>query len=179
MMIMFNIFRTMAGPRNLRPKSWRSLLLGACLNLAAHAEAPVNADPISIKTVAEVETRVIVAGSEVVKLAPADRLVPSDQVIYTLEVSNTDTSAVSAPTVTYPIPQHMVYIANSAIGPGAEVSYSVDGHTFDKPENLKVPATDGRLRTATPADYTHIRWQFQHALKANSTAFVRFRALVK
>jgi uncharacterized repeat protein (TIGR01451 family) len=112
-------------------------------------------------------------------LAPADRLVPADQVIYTLEVRNTDASAVSAPTVTYPIPEHMVYIANSAIGPGADVSYSVDGRSFDKPENLKVPTTAGGLRPATPADYTHIRWQFKHALKANSTAFVRFRALVK
>jgi hypothetical protein len=169
----------MIGSRNFALQSWRNLLLGACLGLAAHAEAPLNEGPISIKTVAEVETRVIVAGSEVVKLAPADRLVPADQVIYTLEVHNSDASAVSAPTVSYPIPQHMVYIANSAIGPGADVSYSVDGHTFDKPENLKVPATDGRLRPATAADYTHIRWQFKHALKANSTAFVRFRALVK
>jgi uncharacterized repeat protein (TIGR01451 family) len=157
----------------------RAALLGACLGAAAHAEAPLSEGPISVKSVAEVETRVTVAGVEVVKLAPADRLVPADQVLYTLEVRNTDASAVPAPTVTYPIPEHMVYIANSAIGPGADVSYSVDGHSFDKPENLKVPATAGGLRPATPADYTHIRWQFRHALKANSTAFVRFRALVK
>jgi hypothetical protein len=165
--------------KNLTLQSWLYLLLGACFGLAAHADAPLNEDPISVKTLAEVETRVIVAGSEVVKLAPADRLVPADQEIYSLEVRNTDTSAVAAPTVTYPIPDHMLYIANSAIGPGADVSYSLDGRSFDKPENLKVPATDGRLRPATPADYTHIRWQFKHALKANSTAFVRFRALVK
>jgi uncharacterized repeat protein (TIGR01451 family) len=176
---MFDIQRMMIGIKNRVPQSWRHLLLGACLGVAAHAEAPSNADPISVKTVAEVETRVTVAGNEVVKLAPADRLVPADQVIYTLEVHNTDASPVSAPTVTYPIPEHMVYIANSAIGPGADVSYSVDGHAFDKPENLKVPGTGGRLRPATPADYTHIRWQFRHALKANSTAFVCFRALVK
>jgi uncharacterized repeat protein (TIGR01451 family) len=166
-------------PRNFIRQSWRYLLLGACLAVAAHGDAPVTEDPISIKTLAEVETRVIVAGNEVVKLAPADRLVPADQVIYTLEVRNTGTSVVSAPTVTYPIPEHMLYIANSAIGPGADVSYSVDGHSFDKPENLKVAATGGTLRPATAADYTHIRWQFRHSLKANSTAFVRFRALVK
>jgi hypothetical protein len=74
----------------------------------------------------------------------------------------------------------MRYVADSAVGPGAEVSYSVDGgHTFERAEALKVPGTDGRLRRAVAADYTHIRWQLKNALKANSVAFVRFRALVK
>lgn len=178
-MIISDILIIMVGIKNLVLQSWRTLLLSACLGVTAYAEAPLNEGPISVKTLAEVETRVTVAGSEVVKLAPADRLVPADQVIYTLEVRNTDSSAATTPTVTYPIPEHMVYIANSAIGPGADIAYSVDGHSFDKPENLKVPAGDGRLRPATAADYTHIRWQFRHSLKANSTAFVRFRALVK
>jgi uncharacterized repeat protein (TIGR01451 family) len=178
-MIIESIYHTLNGIKNLIRKFWHKLILGACLGLAAHAQEPLSEGPISVKTVAEVETRVTVAGIETVKLAPADRLVPADQVIYTLEVHNTDASAVSAATVTYPIPQHMVYIANSAIGPGADVSYSVDGRSFDKPENLKVPGPDGKLRAAIAADYTHIRWQLKHSLKANSTAFVRFRALVK
>jgi uncharacterized repeat protein (TIGR01451 family) len=178
-MIMFDIQHSTIGIKGPVPRFWRQLLLGACLGVAVHAQTPSSADSISVRTIAEVETRVTVAGHEVVKLAPADRLVPADQVIYTLEVHNTDASAATAPTVTYPIPEHMVYIANSAIGPGADVSYSLDGHSFDKPENLTVPGTDGRLRPATAADYTHIRWQFRHSLKANSTAFVRFRALVK
>jgi hypothetical protein len=53
--------------KNLTLQSWLYLLLGACFGLAAHADAPLNEDPISVKTLAEVETRVIVAGSEVVK----------------------------------------------------------------------------------------------------------------
>jgi hypothetical protein len=73
--------------------------------------------------------------------------------------------------VTYPIPTHMIYVADSAIGPSAELSYSVDGgRTFDRPENLQPHVA---------ADYTHIRWQMIHSLKGNSTAFLRFRALVK
>jgi hypothetical protein len=35
------------------------------------------------------------------------------------------------------------------------------------------------MRLATAADYTHIRWQLKHSLKANSAAFARFRAVVK
>ena len=79
-----------------------------------------------------------------------------------------------------PVPDHMRYIAKSAVGPGAEVSYSVDGgHSFGQAEDLKVPGVDGRLRPAVAADYTHIRWQLKNSLRANSVAFVRFRALVK
>ena len=65
-------------------------------------------------------------------------------------------------------------------GPGAVVSYSVDGgHTFAAAADLKVKGPDGKLRAAVAADYTDIRWQLKNPLKANSVAFVRFRTLVK
>jgi uncharacterized repeat protein (TIGR01451 family) len=155
-----------------------ALLLGVCLGAAAGGQAA--SGPITVKTIAEVETRAILGGREIVKLAPADRVVPGDQVIYTLELRNTDTVTAQAPTVTYPIPEHMLYVAHSAVGPGVDVSFSVDGgHRFDRAENLKAAVAGGSVRTALPADYTHIRWQLKHSLRANSVAFVRFRALVK
>jgi uncharacterized repeat protein (TIGR01451 family) len=150
------------------------------LFLASIAAAQGVPDPISIKTIAEVESKSTERGREVVKLIPADRVVPGDRVIYTLEVRNTGVAAVAAPTVTHPVPEHMLYVADTAVGPGAEVSYSVDGgRSFDRAENLKVPGVDGRMRPAVAADYTDIRWQLKNNLQANSTAFVRFRALVK
>jgi uncharacterized repeat protein (TIGR01451 family) len=146
----------------------------------AAAVGQVPGNPLAIRSIAEVESRSRAAGREVVKLIPADRVVPGDRVIYTLEVHNTGTTALDAPMVTHPVPEHMRYVADSAVGPGAEVSYSVDGgHSFERAENLKVPGVDGRLRPAVAADYTHIRWQLKNSLKANSVAFVRFRALVK
>jgi uncharacterized repeat protein (TIGR01451 family) len=135
--------------------------------------------PLTIKAIAEVESKSIVGEREAVKLIPADRVVPGDQVIYTLEVRNTG-STLEAPTVVHPIPEHVRYVPNSALGPGAEVSYSVDGgRNFDRAENLKVPAKNGELRPAVAADYTHIRWRLKNSLKANSVAFVRFRAVVE
>jgi uncharacterized repeat protein (TIGR01451 family) len=107
-------------------------------------------------------------------------VVPGDQVIYTVEIRNTGAEAVLAPSVAYAIPEHMRYVADSAVGPGAEVSYSIDGgRTFDRPENLKVAGPAGQLRPADAADYTHIRWQLKNSLKGNSVAFARFRAVVK
>jgi uncharacterized repeat protein (TIGR01451 family) len=157
-------------------------LCGALLAvwLAPIATAQEVLDPLAIKAIAEVEFRSTEGGREVVKLVPADRVVPGDRVIYTLEVRNITASALPAPTVIHPIPDHMRYIADSAVGPGAEVSYSVDGgRSFGPAEDLKVPGVGGQLRPAVAADYTHIRWQLKNSLRANSVAFVRFRALVK
>jgi uncharacterized repeat protein (TIGR01451 family) len=119
-------------------------------------------------------------GREIVKLIPADRVVPGDRVLYTLEVRNTGATALDSPIVVHPVPEHMRYVAGTAVGPGAQVTYSVDGgRTFERAENLNVAGPDGNPRLAVAADYTHIRWQLKNSLKANSMAFVRFRALVK
>ncbi len=162
-------------------------LCGALLTLLLVPVAlpQVPAGPLEIKSIAEVESRVAnpktaASGSASVKLVPATQVESGDRVIYTLEVRNTGATAVAAPSVAYPIPEHMRYIADSAVGPGAEVSYSVDGgRSFDRAENLKVQGPEGRLRPAVAADYSDIRWQLKNSLRANSVAFVRFRALVK
>jgi uncharacterized repeat protein (TIGR01451 family) len=159
-----------------------SHLSGAIFALAAAAlaGAQVPANPIAIKAVAEVEVRTLEQGRETSKLVPADQVSPGDRLFYTLEVRNTEAALVAAPTVTSPIPEHMEYVADSAVGPGAEVSFSVDGgRSFDVPEKLKVRTPEGSLRPAVAADYTHIRWQLKKTLKGNAVAFVRFRALVK
>jgi uncharacterized repeat protein (TIGR01451 family) len=136
--------------------------------------------PLEIRSIAEVESEGVEAGHKVIKLIPADRVVPGDRVIYTLEVRNTRSTTLDAPSISHPVPEHMRYAADSALGPGAEVSYSVDGgRNFEHAENLKVQGLDGQPRPAVAADYTDIRWQLKNSLKANSVAFVRFRAVVK
>jgi uncharacterized repeat protein (TIGR01451 family) len=153
-------------------------LLPLLLTRIAVAQAPPG--PLEIRAVAEVESKTTDGGRQAVKLIPADRVVPGDRVLYTLEVRNAGTTAVDAPIVIHPVPEHMRYVADTAVGPGADVTYSVDGgHTFDRAENLKVTGADGNPRLAVAADYTHIRWQLKNSLKVNSMAFVRFRALVK
>jgi uncharacterized repeat protein (TIGR01451 family) len=116
-------------------------------------------------------------GAPLPKLTSAERVVPGDVLIYTVEVRNAGRYAAESPVVVQPIPNHTMYIADSAVGPGVDVDYSVDGgHTFDTPENLKVAGATAR---ATAADYTHIRWHLRNRLKPNSVAYVRFRAQVK
>jgi uncharacterized repeat protein (TIGR01451 family) len=114
------------------------------------------------------------------ELVPADRVVPGDEVFYTLEIRNTGSRPVASPTVDFAVPEHMRYVANSAVGAGAEVSYSIDGgHLFERPENLMAAAGGGEPRVASAVEYTHIRWRFKHSLKSKATALARFRAIVK
>ncbi len=161
-------------------RSYASLGLFFTILLGALAHGQANSGSIAVKAIAEVESQTVREGREVSKLAPADRVVSGDWVIYTLEVRNTAATTVRAPTVTYPVPEHMSYVAESAVGPANEISYSVDGgRSFDTAENLKVQDADGQLRPAAAADYTHIRWHLKNSLKGNSVAFVRFRARVK
>ena len=144
------------------------------------ASGVANDSKISVKAIAEVSAKVSQSGRETVHLEPADRVVPGDEVIYTLEIRSTTAMAQPPPTVDYTIPEHMRYVPDSAVGAGAVVSYSVDGgRTFARPEQLFVMGEDGKKRPATAEDYTDIRWQLKHILKGNSVAFARFRAIVK
>jgi len=148
-----------------------AVVLGAvCLIATASGQATLPG--IAVRAIAEVETKAIEDGREVVHISPANRVVPGDEVFYTLEIRNSGTSDV-APTVTWPIPEHMAYIADSATGPGADVTYSADGGTTFK-------VADGLMALGiNPRDYTHIRWKFKKRLKSKSVAFARFRAVVK
>jgi uncharacterized repeat protein (TIGR01451 family) len=167
--------------RNMYRRSFQAavgLLLAGIA--AAAADGQSAASPIVVRAIAEVESQVVEHGREVRKLLPADRVVSGDWVIYTLEVRNSASTAIPHPTVTYPVPEHMSYVADSAVGPATEVTYSADGgRSFDAPENLQLQDADGQRRPAGAADYTHIRWQLKNVLKGNSVAFVRFRARVK
>ena len=155
-----------------RGRFYRIIGLLIAINVISGASAQVPAGPVSVTSLAEVERSN--------KLVPADRIVSGDMVIYTLEVRNTAPATVPPPIVIFPVPEHMIYLADSAVGPGSEVSYSVDGgHSFDSPEHLHINEAGEPARPAAAADYTHIRWQLKNALKSNSVAFVRFRALAK
>jgi uncharacterized repeat protein (TIGR01451 family) len=141
---------------------------------------PQEAPMVTLKTIAE---RVVTRQSGERKseqLMPADHVVPGDMVIYTIEVRNEGPDAVDGYSFTSAVPEHMVYVADSGVAPGAEVSFSVDGgRSFDAPEKLTVHGADGKQRPARPADYTAIRWTLRNRLKSGSTVLARYRAVLR
>ncbi len=145
------------------------------------ANAPPELKPsVTVTTTAEKLKTVHAPGHDRVELLPADHVVAGDEVIYTLEVRNIGASTVDAFMFTTPIPAHMAYVADSAVAPGADVSYSVDGgRSYDAPENLTVHGANGKQRPAVAADYTHIRWILRNRLKRGSMALARFHAVLR
>lgn len=159
----------------------RALVMGlATVAAVPFASGQGTSNTLSVKAVAETELQVVQNGRESSRLVPAERVVPGDQVLYTLEIRNTGRVTVKSPVVVYAVPDHMAYVADSATGPGAEVSFSIDGgFNFDVAENLRRVLPDGLARPANAIDYTHIRWKLRNDLKSKSVAYARFRAVVK
>lgn len=157
------------------------MVLLAALSAPGQEVGPATAadSPMQLSMRAEIERRVADGGKVRLELVPADRVVPGDLLIYTVEVRNVGATPLAQPVVTVPIPEHMTYVADSAIAPAAELTFSVDGgRSFDRAVNLSVHGAEGRARPARPADYTHVRWTLKNSLNANSVAYARFRAVL-
>ena len=167
-----------AVPRHAAASLAGVLLGGLCLSSMAAPDAAKRGGAITIET--RVELILEVGGTTgTTVLVPAVHVVAGNLLSYTLQVKNNGPTAVENYSFTSPIPAHMVYLADSAVAPGAVVTFSVDGGTrFDEPDNLRVATAPGAWRGATPADYTHIRWTLRNRLNAGSTALARFRARV-
>jgi uncharacterized repeat protein (TIGR01451 family) len=139
----------------------------------------VAAAGITQKTIGELETRDAQTGRRFV-LTPADRVVGGDRLVYTVEIRNITARPIEQILAVSPIPARMVYVEGSATGPGCEIDFSVDGGaSFGAPKSLLVKLPGGQFRPAVVADYTHIRWKLQFALSGSSTAYARFRAVLK
>ena len=165
---------------SLRMCGWSALLaLAASANAQQRQEAARGS--LELATVVErvVETK-NVDGTTKTELVPVAVALPGDEVVYTVSFTNVSGQAADHVRITNPIPAEMLYVADTAVGPGSEVLYSVDGgKSYGTPRELTVAVTDGSRRAADPADYTHIRWILQTPLDAGAKGFARFRAVVR
>lgn len=97
------------------------------------------------------------------RFVPADRLSAGDELHYTIRVRNPGTEAVTDAQVVKRLPEGVLYIDGSAVGPACDVEYSADGgRTF-----AAKPPADG---------FTHLRWSLRRPLPPGATALLRFRA---
>ena len=163
--------------------------LAGGITRAALAQAPPAPGPapttipsgtIAVATRAAVERRVVVDGHAQIRLVPANRVVAGDPVLYTLRVTNLGPVPVTGVVVSVPIPNRMRYVADTAVGPGAKIRFSVDGgRSYGVPERLRVTGPDGRPRPAQPADYTDVRWVLTDPLQSGSVAYLRYTAMLR
>jgi uncharacterized repeat protein (TIGR01451 family) len=154
-----------------------SLLMTLIAGLAASGIAFAEGE-VELKTTAQQEVRVVDAsGREVTKLVTASKVVPGDEVIYTITARNLSDQAVESVVIDDPIPEHMTYVMGSAVGEGTVITFSIDGgESFDRSENLVLTDASGTSRAAEARDYTTIRWILNTALAPAATRSVSFRA---
>jgi uncharacterized repeat protein (TIGR01451 family) len=155
-----------------------ALLIAFVPNSAVWAQPKGN---IELKAVAEVEMEVINAkGEKELTRVPVTRVVPGDEVVYTLLYTNIGQEPADNVVITDPVPEHMIYTEGSASGADTVITFSVDnGATYDLPAKLKIVDADGKTRPAKGADYTHIRWTLTKSLTPGGKGHVSFRALLE
>jgi uncharacterized repeat protein (TIGR01451 family) len=158
----------------------RAALLAALFasSSSAFAQTPQRGC-IELKTVAEVEQSYVdERGNRATRLVPAAKVVPGDEIVWTIVASNVCTTPAGDVAITNPVPQHMRYVGDSAFGPGAAIEFSLDGAAFAPPEALTVAEADGSRRPARADEYSAIRWVLPHAIGPNEQWLVRYRAAV-
>jgi uncharacterized repeat protein (TIGR01451 family) len=156
----------------------KAIVAAVLLTMTAGAYAADKAC-VELKTSAETEHEVIEQGQKVKRLAPAGKVVPGDEVIWTITATNVCKTPTDNVAIANPVPEHMTYVSGSATGTGADVAYSLDGKEFKGAGDLTVGATDGATRAARANEYRAIRWTYKSAFAPGATAFVRYRALVQ
>ena len=103
---------------------------------------------------------------------------PVDQLVVSVRFTNSSDRLLDSIRITSPVPPDLRYLPDSASGPGADVLFSVDGgRSFGRPEELTLQDSDGNVRDADPADYTHVRWLLRASLDAGASGVARFRAV--
>ena len=89
---------------------------------------------IETELVAEVRENVSATpGREVYRFVPARMLEQGQVVYYTLRITNQTTVPLRNVAVVQPVPANTTYLADSASGPGADVTFSVDGGSTFSP----------------------------------------------
>lgn len=157
----------------------KKILMIAGLLLPSMALA---APDVSVEITAEKVVFVEKNGKQVESLVAAQDVLPGDVLVYTLSYVNKGNKDALNIELVDPIPESTVFIADSAFGPGASVLFSIDqGKTFKKPSLLsyEVDVAGKKVkRSASPEEYTHIRWIVEK-VAPNKSGVAGFRARVK
>jgi uncharacterized repeat protein (TIGR01451 family) len=155
-----------------------AVLILALICTAFGSDAAPEKGKVEVNVVVEKEVEAIGPdGKTIIQQVPAEKVIPGDEVIYTITYTNNGDEPAENLVVNNPIPEHMQYVAGSASVSGSSITFSVDnGKSFDIPEKLTVQDVEGKPVIAKPADYTNIRWTLDHPVAPKSSGAVSYRA---
>jgi uncharacterized repeat protein (TIGR01451 family) len=162
-----------------------ALLLPLLAAAAEHSRAPAGAAApkggcIVLTTAAEQEHTVTAAdGSSSKQYQPATRVVPGTEVVWSTTARNTCSKPAEKVVIDQPVPEHMVFVADSAVGGGAQITLSVDGREYLPAAQLTARNADGSPRPARAGDVRFVRWTLSAAIAPQSEFTARFRAVLQ
>jgi len=118
------------------------------------------------------------------RLVPEPPLIGPAEILYTGRFRYPGAEPATGLRIEIPVPEGVHYVAGSATGPGAAVTYSVDGVVFAPAGQLRVPTREEERqedvqaspRRAAPEDYGFIRWDLPGAFPPGAAGLVSFRA---
>lgn len=138
---------------------------------------------VNINVKAEMEVAVKEAGKTVTKKVEAKNVEPGSMIFYTVNFKNDGDEKATNAVIDNPIPKNTQYVAGSAYGEGAEITFSIDnGKTYNKPSMLYYEMTDKQgqkvKKVASPDTYTNIRWVIP-VIEKGQKGSVGFKAIVQ
>jgi uncharacterized repeat protein (TIGR01451 family) len=135
---------------------------------------------VTLKTEGQVEENYTDAqGKPAKRLVAPGKVLPGGEVIWTITATNSCDKAADKVVIDNAVPEHMVYVADSAMGVNTEMSFSLNGREFKKLSELVVRDADGKTRAPRADEIKAIRWMLNTAVGAKQIAFVRYRARVQ
>jgi len=160
------------------------VLLLACVFLLQQGIAQAQQGPkLDLKTTVEKEAKVQKNGQWVTERVPVDKTNPGDTLVYTITYQNAGRVAAVDAAIVDPFPAGVVYLAGTAEGQDAEITYSIDNsRSWHRPPiMMQVRKPDGTLenRPAPPERYTHLRWVIKKPVQPGQSGRVSFKATVK
>jgi len=133
---------------------------------------------ISVSMKAEKEVTV----NNVKKKVAATTVDSGDVIFYTLNYVNSGNEAATNAVLDDPIPKGTVYLAGSAFGKDADITFSIDGgKTFKKPSLLTYEVKINNKiekKTASAEQYSNIRWTIS-VVPAHGSGQIGFQVKVR
>jgi uncharacterized repeat protein (TIGR01451 family) len=138
---------------------------------------------LDLKTTAEKEIAVKKDGKETTTRVPVDKAKPGDVVVYTISYSNTGNGPVLNAVIVNPLSGGVRYIAETAEGKDAEITFSVDSgktwHAYPVMMLFKKPDGSTENRPAAADKYTHIKWTIKKPVASGQSGQVSFKVTIK
>jgi len=154
--------------------------VGLVLVLAAPAWAGGPKLQLTVRAEHEVR-RVDASGNEVIVLEPVMATHPGETLVYTLDYQNTGDAPAVKPVLAAPIPDGTALVRGTAVAPGADVRYSLDGKTWSAWPRMRaagMAAGDAEIDVPAAA-VRHMQVLLRGPVPAGASGRATFKVIVQ